>query len=50
MRLEDAVFSAIIYERYARFTFFEDFNDLVFAVPAPFHIWLVFSCLSIYHW
>jgi len=49
MRLEGVVFSTIICDRHSRFTFFTDFNELVIAVPAPFHIWLFFPCLSIYH-
>jgi hypothetical protein len=39
----DAVLSANIGDRHTRFAFFEDFDDLAFAVPAPFHVWLLFS-------
>jgi len=36
------MFSAYIGDWHPRFTFFEDFDDLAFAVPASFHVWLLF--------
>jgi len=39
------MFSANISDRHPRFTFFEDFDDLAFAVPAPFHAWLLLCLL-----
>ena len=45
------MFSANIGDRHPRLTFFEDFDDLAFAVPAPFHAWLLFfPVMSTYRW
>ena len=42
-----SVFSANICDRHPRLTFFEDFDDLAFAVPALFHVWLLFYQLCL---
>ena len=41
------VFSANIGYRHPGLTFFEDLDDLAFAVPALFHVWLLFSQLCL---
>ena len=46
-RSANTVFSANVGDRHTRFAFFEDLDDLTFAVPGFFHVWLLFSQLCL---